>query len=262
LLIVAENRVYREGLARMFGQDERFDVVGAVASLKESLTRLKEAEADIVLLDIPMPAGVNAVRALVADAPQVKVVALGVSEVDGDVIAFAEAGASGYVPREGSVEDHLAAIESVSRGETLCSPGIAAALFHRVAALARAHRLEPIDHRLTPRELDVLRLIEQGSSNREIASALSIELPTVKNHVHRILEKLNVHRRTEAAARARRHGLPRLDGLGPEKADANRASPAERKGLHTRPRLDDGDRILREKEPFPSGLRTGPDGAV
>jgi two-component system nitrate/nitrite response regulator NarL len=219
LLIVAENRVYREGLGGLFGQDERFDVAGVAASLEEALTRLAEVEVDIVLLDIPRPAGLNAVRALVADAPQVKVVALGVSEVEGDVIAFAEAGAAGYVPREGSVEDHLAAIESVSRGETLCSPGITAALFHRLAALAREHRLEPIDHRLTARELDVLRLIEQGSSNREIASALSIQLPTVKNHVHRILEKLNVHRRTEAAARARQHGLASLDGLGPEKTN-------------------------------------------
>ena len=226
MLIVAENRVYREGLAGLFGQEERFDVVGVAASLEEALTRLKEVDADIVLLDIPKPAGVNAVRALVADTPQVKVVALGVSEVEGDVIAFAEAGATGYVPREGSVEDHLAAIESVSRGETLCSPGIAAALFQRVAALAREHRLEPIDDRLTARELEVLRLIEGGSSNKEIARALSIEPPTVKNHVHRILEKLNVHRRTEAAARARRYGLASLDGLGPNKANAT--GPGER----------------------------------
>jgi two-component system, NarL family, nitrate/nitrite response regulator NarL len=228
LLVIVETRVYRDGLARLLGQDERFDVVGVVASLEEALARLKEVVADIILLDMPMPAGANAVRALLAAAPQVKVVAVGVSEAEGDVIAFAEAGASGYVPQEGSVEDHLAAIESVSRGETLCSPGIAAALFQRVAALAREHRLEPIDDRLTARELEVLRLLEGGSSNKEIARALSIELPTVKNHVHRILEKLNVHRRTEAAARARRHGFPHLDGLGPEEARANHASPGKR----------------------------------
>lgn len=98
-------------------------------------------------------------------------------------------------------------VESVPRGETLCSPGIAATLFHRVAALARELQLEPIEGRLTARELDVRRLIEEGLANKEIATALSIELPTVKNHVHRILEKLNVRHRTEAAARARRAGL-------------------------------------------------------
>jgi two-component system, NarL family, nitrate/nitrite response regulator NarL len=82
-----------------------------------------------------------------------------------------------------------------------------------VAALARERRLDPIEQNLTARELEVLRLIEEGRSNKEIATALSIELPTVKNHVHRILEKLHVHRRSEAAARVRRHGLARLGGI-------------------------------------------------
>jgi two-component system, NarL family, nitrate/nitrite response regulator NarL len=89
-------------------------------------------------------------------------------------------------------------------------------LFRCVGALARDRGLEPIEGRLTARELDVLRLVEEGLSNKEIAKALSIELATVKNHVHNILEKLNVNRRTEAAARARRHGLPGLAGDGEE----------------------------------------------
>jgi DNA-binding NarL/FixJ family response regulator len=110
------------------------------------------------------------------------------------------------------MEDLAAVVESVSRGETLCSPGIAANLFDRVAALSRERQLEPVEEKLTARELDVLRLIEEGRANKEIATALSIELPTVKNHVHRILEKLNVHRRSEAAARARRDGFARLGG--------------------------------------------------
>lgn len=105
------------------------------------------------------------------------------------------------------MDDLVAVVECVARGECLLSPDMAAKLFRRVATLAREPRLEPIQDGLTARELDVLRLIDDGLSNKEIAKALSIELPTVKNHVHSILEKFDVRRRTAAAARARRLGL-------------------------------------------------------
>jgi two-component system nitrate/nitrite response regulator NarL len=211
VLILVETCFHREALARSLGRDERFEVVGAAADLEEAVAALEDAGPDIVLVDMPTPRDAEAVRALVS-AARVKVVVLAVPEVEREVVALAEAGAAGYVAREGSTEDLVAVIESVSRGETICSPEIAATLFRRVAALARERGAEPIEERLTARELDVLRLIGEGLSNKEIATALSIELPTVKNHVHSILEKLNVGRRTEAAARARRLGLPRPDG--------------------------------------------------
>lgn len=207
LLIIAEVSLYREALARSLGCDKRFHVAAVAAGINEALASLEEVQPDIILVDAGMPVSANAVWMLATAAPEVKVVALGVPEVRREVMALAEAGVSGYVTVDGSMEDLAAVVESVSRGETLCSPGIAARLFDRVAALARELQLEPIEGRLTARELDVLRLIEEGLANKEIATALSIELPTVKNHVHRILEKLNVHHRTEAAARARRAGL-------------------------------------------------------
>jgi two-component system nitrate/nitrite response regulator NarL len=210
VLILAEVGLYREALAQSLQRDERIEVVGVAAGLEETLGALQSNNTDIVLVDTLMPAGADAVRALVAAAPHVKVVALAVPEDERNVVTFAEAGASGYVLRDGSMGDLVAVIESVTRGEMLCSPGIAATLARRLADLARDRRMEPIEGRLSARELDVLRLIEEGFSNKQIARALSIELPTVKNHVHSILQKLNVQRRTEAAARARRHGLPRL----------------------------------------------------
>jgi len=213
LLILAEVSLYQEALAQSLGRDKRFDVTAVAAGLEEALAGLEDARPDIILVDARMPASANAVGMLAAAAPEVKLVALGVPEVQREVMALAEAGASGYVALDGSIEDLAAVVESVSRGETLCSPVIAATLFRRVATLARERQLEPIEEKLTAREVDVLRLIEEGLANKEIATALSIEVPTVKNHVHRILEKLNVHRRTEAAARARRDGLARLGGL-------------------------------------------------
>jgi DNA-binding NarL/FixJ family response regulator len=161
-----------------------------------------------------MTKGVDAVRALAAAAPDVKLVVLAVPEVEGEVIAFAEAGASAYVTPDGSIDDLASVVLSVERGEVLCSPEMAAGLFRRVGVLARESQLDPIEEKLTTRELEVLRLIEEGLSNKQIATALSIELPTVKNHVHRILEKLHVKRRSEAAARARRHGFARLSAVG------------------------------------------------
>jgi two-component system nitrate/nitrite response regulator NarL len=139
------------------------------------------------------------------------------------------------VTPDGSLDDLASAVASVRRGEVLCSPGMAAGLFRRVAALARERGLDPIEEKLTARELEVLRLIEEGRSNKEIASLLSIEVPTVKNHVHRILEKLHVHRRSEAAARARRHGLSRL---GAVRTDTDLDHPGEWTGpLARSPRL-------------------------
>jgi two-component system nitrate/nitrite response regulator NarL len=243
VLILAEVGVHREALARSLGGNEHCDVVGVAAGPEEAVAAVDEVGAEVVLVDMPAPGGANAVRTLVAAAPEIKAVALGVTEAEGDVIAFAEAGAAGYVPREGSMDDLVAAVESVSRGECLLSPDIAAKLFRRVATLAREPRLEPIEARLTARELAVLRLIEEGLSNKEIANALSIELPTVKNHVHRILRKLGVRRRTEAAARARRLGLLRRGG--PE------AGPTE---LNL-PRVQDPDP---SEEPGRAARRKGP----
>ena len=214
LLIFGEIGLYREALAGSLGRDARFEVVAAVARVEEALEVLNRADVHVVLVDIRTSEGINALQALTAAAPQVKLVALGVPEVEGDVIAVAEAGASAYVTPDGSMDDLASVVQSVERGEVLCSPGMAAGLFRRVATLARERGLDPIEERLTARELDVLRLIEEGLSNKEIAAKLSIELATVKNHVHRILEKLHVNRRSEAAARARRHGLVRLRAIG------------------------------------------------
>jgi two-component system, NarL family, nitrate/nitrite response regulator NarL len=209
LLILGETGLYREALAGLLGRDARFDVVAAVDRVERALEVLDRADVDIVLVEIGTSDRIDGVRELATAAPQVKLVALGVEELEPDVIAVAEAGASAYVTRDGSIEDLASVIECVERGEVLCSPGMTAGLFRRVGALARERRLDPIE-KLTARELDVLRLIEAGRSNKEIAAELSIELPTVKNHVHRILEKLHVHSRSEAAARAHRQGLASL----------------------------------------------------
>jgi DNA-binding NarL/FixJ family response regulator len=201
VLILADIRLYREGLALLLDGRPAFEVVGSAASLGETMAGLWKA-ADVVLLDMAMPRSLEAARTIAAREAAPRVVAIAVPEADQDVVACAEAGVSGYVTRDDSSETMAAVIESVARGELLATPRIAAVLLRRVNSLAAAS--DPADYlRLTPREHEIVNLIDQGFSNKAIARHLRIELATVKNHVHNILEKLQVRGRAEAAHRLR-----------------------------------------------------------
>jgi two-component system, NarL family, nitrate/nitrite response regulator NarL len=208
VVVVHRVRLYRDGLRQILARRRRIEVVGAAADWEEACALVRELEPDVALLDLGMPGALEAARELVATAPAVKLVALGVTEAEADVIACAEAGMAGYVTRDATVGECAAALEAAAHGELACSPKIAAALFDRIAALSTSATEEPPEPetQLTRRERQILELIDEGLSNQQIASQLSIELPTVKNHVHHILEKLRVNRRGEAAARMRRRG--------------------------------------------------------
>jgi DNA-binding NarL/FixJ family response regulator len=126
-----------------------------------------------------------------------RIVALGMPENEAEVLNCAQLGIAGYVTREASITDMLAAVEATARGEVHCSPKIAGSLFRRIAALSTESRGNQ-PNSLTARESQILKLLQQGMSNKMISRSLGIELPTVKNHVHSILAKLGIHRRTEA----------------------------------------------------------------
>jgi DNA-binding NarL/FixJ family response regulator len=207
VFVVADIRLYREGLAQLLARERRFSIVGSAARQDEALTRLLDAQPEIVLLDMAMAGSVGSIRAIIEGAPHVKVVALAVAETDHDILACAEAGVAGYVSRDGSISDLIATIDSVVRGEALCSPRVAATLLQRVATLAAEHRTAATGASLTPRQREIVELIGQGLSNKEIARRLCIELSTVKNHVHSTLEKLGTHRRAEAVELLQRSGL-------------------------------------------------------
>lgn len=203
VLIVAEVRLYREGLAQMLRAERGIEVAATAAGADEAVRALRRLEPDVVLLDLAMPDNTWLVRAIVAAVPGTRIVALAVPEAENEVLACAEAGVAGYVTSDASIEDVVAAVESAARGEVLASPRMVATLFERIATLALESSPESIESRLTARELEILDLIDQGLSNKEIARRLTIELSTVKNHVHNILDKLKVSRRSEAAARRR-----------------------------------------------------------
>jgi two-component system nitrate/nitrite response regulator NarL len=201
ILIAVAVRLYREGLSEMLGRDERFKVVGLAADSRSALWWTHELQPDIVFLDVSMPDGLRLVHELRAEAPDVAVVATAVTETDGEIVACAEAGVAGFVTREQSLADAIGVLESVTCGESACSPRTAAALLRRVTQLSAQREPPGSPDGLTPREREIARLIAQGGSNKEIARELCIELSTVKNHVHHMLEKLGVSGRAEAAAR-------------------------------------------------------------
>lgn len=197
--VVSEIRLYRDGLAQMLGTDGRFDVVGTVTSYDDGLARIAELAPEVALVDLAAADGPGLVHALLEQAPSVKVLALGIDETEAGVIPLAEAGIAGFVTREATLDDLLLTVESAARGEALCSPRTIALLLERVAALSGERRRTATED-LTSREREILALVDQGFSNKEIALQLTIQVATVKNHIHNILEKLHVARRGEAAA--------------------------------------------------------------
>ena len=205
VLVASDVRLYREGLVDVLGRGGVLEVAGSAADRDATIRSTRELAPDVVLVDLAMAGWESAVRALAGSDQEARVVVLGVHEVESEVVACAEAGVAGYVTREASLEELVEVVESVARGDSLLAPRIGALLLRRVAEAA-AHstdRTRAAAGRLTPRETEIVGLIDEGLSNKQIAGRLSIELATVKNHVHSILEKLEVERRAEAAARVR-----------------------------------------------------------
>jgi DNA-binding NarL/FixJ family response regulator len=203
VLIVSDVRLFRDGLAEIFRRRADIELAGAASSPSETLAQIVELHPTTVLLDVGMADSMACVRAICQLSPDTKVLALGVAEVAADVLGCAEAGIAGFVSRDASVEDLVAALESVERGELACTPAMATMLLRRVAALAGSTGVAEPMPALTAREMEVLRFLDQRLTNKEIAQQLGIEVATVKNHVHNLFEKLRVHRRRDAAARVR-----------------------------------------------------------
>jgi two-component system nitrate/nitrite response regulator NarL len=199
VLLVADVSVHRDSLVDQLDREPGIRVVGATSDPVQSVAEFWNLSPDLVLLDVAAEERVPAIGALVAAIPGVKVVAFAVPETESDIIACAEAGVAACVTREASFAELVATIERVGSGESLCSPQVAAVLLRRVAKLAAERAGEPAAS-LTTREREILELIDEGLSNKQIAQRLCVEVPTVKNHVHNLLAKLDVHSRYEAAA--------------------------------------------------------------
>lgn len=200
ILIVDDHPVVRDGIRGMFTGDERFEVVGEAGDGEEAVNRARVDRPDVVLMDLRMPVvdGVQATREIV-DAGLANVLILTTYDSETDVLPAIEAGATGYLLKDAAREELIDAVRSAARGESVLSPPIASRLIGRVRQPTRAV--------VSDRELEVLRLVAQGNTNREIAAALFISEATVKTHLLHVYEKLDANDRASAVARGFELGL-------------------------------------------------------
>jgi len=208
VLVVAGVRLYREGMAASLRERKEIQVVGMAGSFDEAVTLTMALRPHVIALDVGVDSSLAIIRTIRAECPSSRVVAFALSESDQEILACAEAGVSGYVSTECSIDELVLSIECAARGELRCAPKTAAVLMQRLATLADSPPKPAAAPSLTIREREIASFIEHGLSNKQIAAKLCIEIATVKNHVHNILDKLNVATRGEAAARLRCNAIP------------------------------------------------------
>ncbi|HWM89267.1 MAG TPA: response regulator transcription factor [Thermoanaerobaculia bacterium] len=206
LAIVDSHHLFRECLASALAEEEGFRIVAVGSNGRDVLDSLDSRDADVLLLGINSSADCVAelIEGVRERCPGIKTLVVGPREVDGQILRCFEAGARGYLFRDQSLGELRSSILDVARGETVCPPRVAHLLFSRLADLGRARRrrdrLESLH--LTPRELEILRLIAEDLSNHEIARRLYLSVHTVKNHIHKVLETLGVESRRQAVRHA------------------------------------------------------------
>lgn len=233
VVVIGDIRLLCDGLAHYLRRVPNVTVAAVAESRPAALEKCRRLEPDIALVDMAMPESMDTVRQLGEAAPETRIVGISVPEEGGAVIACAEAGVSAYVAREGSLEDLTRTLANVMRGEAQVSPRVAAALLRRLADLGRGGGESGVSAAspLTNREAEIAELVRAGLSNKQIARQLRIRLPTVKNHVHNILEKLNVSRRTQIAGRL---GRPE-SGAGPSEPEWSRRRSGSEPGSRMNP---------------------------
>ena len=213
VFLIHRYRLLTEAIVGSLNANGRVSCVGTSHTRAEALEKLRSLDVEVVLVDASLgqPEVCDTIREVKECFPRVNILFLG-SDCGDEILEFIEAGASGYVSQEASLADMLETIDAVSQGQTPCSPQVAASVLARIEELAgqresRSVRAVGLPVQLTPRESEVLQLVASGLRNKEIAQRLDIKLPTVKNHVHKILDKFQVKHRREAIRLAYECGL-------------------------------------------------------
>ena len=211
VLIADDHALFRRGLNMVLESEAGIDVVAEAEDGEDAVAKAEEFAPDVVLMDVRMPrlSGIEATRKIRDIIPTARILMLTVSDEEEDLYEAVKAGANGYLLKEISIEEVADAIRSVVQGQSLISPSMASKLLNEFNTLAKQADEKPRLQapRLTTRELEVLKLVAQGMSNRDVAEALFIAENTVKNHVRNILEKLQLHSRMEAVVYAVREKI-------------------------------------------------------
>jgi DNA-binding NarL/FixJ family response regulator len=210
-MVADDQELYRRGVEVVLSTEEDISMVAEAADGAEAVQRAEECAPDVILMDIRMPKldGIEAARRIKELVPTTRIIMLTVSDEDTHLYDAIKAGANGYLLKDLAIEEVPQSIRRVYAGESLISPSMASKLLTEFSTLSKKveQRQQLSSPSLTPREVEVLRFVAKGMSNREIAEELYISENTVKNHVRNILEKLHLHSRMEAVLYAMRERI-------------------------------------------------------
>jgi DNA-binding NarL/FixJ family response regulator len=213
LVLIDDNRLLREGIAALIRAQPGFKVLAASADVDEAMKKVREAKPDVVLLDFGLEGhdSLSLTSTVTREVPAAKVIVMGLLPVQEDVFEYVRAGASGFIMKDASFEEFFATIRAVASGLQVLPMALTNSLFTQIALNAiskpRSRVLDAV--RLTQRERQIIDLLGEGLSNKEIATRLHIAVHTVKSHVHNVLEKLALRSRLEVAAFSHAGGIPR-----------------------------------------------------
>ncbi len=212
VLVVDDHTLFRRGIAAVLTNQEGLEIVGEASDGLEAIEKTREITPDVILMDLNMPrcSGLEAIQALQAEMPQVNILVLTVSEMEADLFAAMKFGARGYLLKKAEPEELVRAIIHIAEGGAIVSPLMATKLLAEFKDLAAGVEKEPVKEAnadLSPREGEVLQLVAQGATNKEIGDSLFIAENTVKTHLRSIMEKLHLANRSQAAAYAIQKGL-------------------------------------------------------
>ncbi len=212
ILIADDHHIVRKGLKVLLGTEGDLQVVGEAENGAEAVSKAAELQPDVILMDIVMPEmdGIEATRRITADRPESRILVLTSFAADDKVFPAVKAGALGFLLKDSTPEQLIEAIHQVNRGEPSLEPSIARKVLQELSGGGAG---KPTTDPLTEREMEVLRLIAQGLSNKEIAAKLFVAEWTVRSHVSNILGKLHLASRTQAALFALKSGLASLDDV-------------------------------------------------
>ena len=211
ILVVEDNRIMNDGITTLLNKQADMHVVSTIGSGNNVLLKASQAKPHVILMDVGLKKLKESlvVESIRKNIPEAKLIGMGLLPLQADIVEFVEAGASGFILKNAAIREFLATIRSVVKGEKILPPSLTGSLFSHVAELALKKGKGKIVNavRMTKRELEIIALIADGQSNKEIARQLNIATHTVKSHMHNIMEKLALHNRLQIAKFTREESL-------------------------------------------------------
>ena len=209
-----DHPVVRKGILSVLSSLKHLEILGEAADGQEAVAKVKEFSPDLVLMDIEMPRmnGLEATRLIRKDFPKTRVLILSVHSSKQNVLQIIQSGAQGYVLKDASLAELVRAIESVHKGEPFFSPNISQIVLNQYLAESGADEREPTAKKLSAREREVLAMIAEGQSNKEMAGKLGVGVRTIETHRERVMDKLGIHSIAGLTKYAITHGIVKLDG--------------------------------------------------